>query len=265
MIPHLAAVYSQSLIDLLTAGDVSLDRIVVCPRHTEAQLQEARSHRPLLLHEMPAPFALNRSDPFDPTIVNQIKERAAGVESPWLSTGLIAEPAAGMIDAGSRQSRSQVYLNVCRNALRLKQQLPVPLLLANPGCRIDSAHAYACEPLFITAVLDAVDCGFSLDVAHARTSARHLGFDEERYFRSLPLFRVRELQVSGPRPQDNAADDARKPLREPDWRALSFVLARTKPEVVVLSYTQDRDRLRDQLRRLQSLLQTPADHRSAFH
>lgn len=265
MMPQLAVVYSRSLIELLAAGDVSIDRIVVSPWHTDAQLQEARSHRPLLLHEAPEPFALNQPDPFDPALMARVQKRLLMAKPLWFSTRLIAEPSGETANTQPKQSQSQVYLNVCRNALRLKGQIPAPLLLANSGCPADSACTHAYEPLFITAVLDAVDCDFSLDLTHARMSARHLGIDEERYFRSLPLFRTRELRVSGLHPQDNIAIDDPHPLREPDWQALSFLLARTEPEIVVLKYSQDQVRLRDQLQRLQNLLQTAADHPSAFH
>lgn len=257
--PQLAAVYSQPLMTLLDEGLASVDRITVRPWHTEAQIQQARTHRPLLLHNMPAPFALDQPDPFDEAVMAQAEQLLAWTDPPWLSARFGSHVETSEYNGQVRlhadiRPRGQVYLNTCRNASRLKRWLPVPLLLKNQGYHLDSACEYVCEPLFITAVLDAVDCGFLLDIAHARVSARNLGFDEKRYFRSLPLFRVREVHVSGPRLQSDVLIDTHTPLLEEDWAALAFILARTEPEVVTLEYTQDKDLLRDQLQRLRAML-----------
>lgn len=257
--PQLAAVYSQPLMALLAEGKAPVDWIVVCPWHTEVQIRQARLHCPLLLHNMPAPFALNQPDPFDEVIMAQAEKWLALTDPPWFSmdfgSGVTAFEYDGQVAPRlEAQPRSQVYLNTCRNAIRLKRWLPVPLILENLDYHPRSASEYACEPLFITAVLDAVDCGFLLDVAHARVSAHNLGIDQERYFRSLPLFRVREVHVSGPRLRDGAMADAHEPLQGEDWEALAFVLARTEPEAVTLEYTKDKDLLRDQLQRLRAML-----------
>lgn len=256
---QLAAIYSKPLMALLAEGKAAVDRIVVCSWHTEAQMREARSHRPLLLHNMPAMLALNQSDPFDEAIMAQAQRLLALADPPWfsMSFGLSVEAFEyneTITPRSETQSRSQVYLNVCRNAVRLKQQLPVPLILENLDYHPTNAYEYVCEPLFITAVLNAVDCGFLLDVANARISAHNLGLDEKQYFRAVPLFRVREVHVSGPRLREGAMTDAHEPLQDEDWEALTFVLARTKPEVVTLGYTKDKDQLQDQLQRLRTLV-----------
>jgi hypothetical protein len=81
-----------------------------------------------------------------------------------------------------------------------------------------------------------------------------MGLDEKQYLRSLPLFRVREVHVSGPRIHDGAMVNAHEPLQDKDWAALSFFLARSKPEVVALDYVKDKDQLQDQLQRLREML-----------
>ena len=259
MSPQLAALYSQPLMALLAEGKALVDRIVVCPWHTEAQIRQARSRRPLLLHNMPAPFVLNQPDPFDKAIMAQAERLLDLVDPAWFSLnfglGVKASQHDGQVTPRSEtQPRSRVYLNTCHNVARLKRWLAVPLLLENPAYQPNSAYEYACEPLFLTAVLDAVDCGFLLDVAHARVSAHNLGFDEERYFRSLPLFRVREVHATGSRLREGAMTGAHEPLQDEDWETLAFTLARTKPEVVTLEYTRDKDLLRDQLQRLRGML-----------
>ena len=48
--------------------------------------------------------------------------------------------------------------------------------------------------------------------------------------------------------------DAHEPLQDEDWEALTFILARSKPEVVTLGYEKDKDHLQDQLQRLRDML-----------
>jgi uncharacterized protein (UPF0276 family) len=259
MTTQTAAVYSQPLMALLAEGEAPVDRIVVCPWHTEAQIEQAKLHRPLLLHSMPASFTLSHPDPFDDALMAQTEKLLTLTDSSWLSTGLGFSIAPSERERERSlhpevQPRGEVYLNTCRNAMRLKQRLPVPLLLENADYHASSVHTYICEPLFTVAVLDAVNCDFLLNVAHARVSARSLGFHQERYFRSLPLFRARAVCVSGSRLQKEATANACAPPEEQDWQALTFVLARTQPEVVMLGYTQDENLLREHLQRLRHML-----------
>jgi uncharacterized protein (UPF0276 family) len=256
---QVAAVYSQPLMSLLAEEEALVERIMVCPWHTEAQINQAKLHHPLLLHHMPAPFTLSHPDPFDEAIMTQTEKLLTLTGSPWLSINLGFSPdgsehARRSTSRSEIQPRSEAYLSTCRNAIRLKQRLPVPLLLENANYHASSIHTYICEPLFTVAVLDAVNCDFMLNIAHARVSARNLSFHEERYFRSLPLFRVQAVYVSAARSPEDASADAPKPLEEKDWQALSFVLARTKPEVVVLGYAEDKNLLREQLQRLRHML-----------
>jgi len=257
---QLAAVYSSSLIELLTKEQILIDRIVVYPWHTKAEINKARSCCPILLHNMPPPFVLNHPNPFDKEVMDQFKKLLTISNPDSFSMNLVCGNISTEHDKKTApcpesQSQSQVYLNVCRNALRLKEWLQVPLALRNMGLLANDAYEYASEPLFITAVLDAVSCDFALDIAHARTSAHNLQFDLERYLRSLPLFRAREIIVSGPRLRNGIMIDTHGSLQDDDWQALDFVLARTSPQIVTLEYTGKKESLQSQLERMQTILQ----------
>jgi uncharacterized protein (UPF0276 family) len=259
MSTQLAAIYSEALVSLLAEDRAPIDRIVVCPWHTEAQIHASRSHRPLLLHYMPVPFALNQSDPFDEAVMAEVERLLALTDTPWLSVdfgpGVKAFERDGkIIPLSETQPLSRVYLNTSRNATRFKRWLSVPLILRNLGYHPNGAYEHVCEPSFIIAVLDTLDCGLLLDVAQARISAHNLGLDEKQYIRSLPLYRVREVQISGPRLRDDTMTAADETLQDEDWEALTFVLARSKPEVVTLAYAKEKDQLQNQLQRLRSML-----------
>ena len=106
----------------------------------------------------------------------------------------------------------------------------------------------------ITEVLEGAECGFVLDIGHARVSAAVLGVDVYDYLRDLPLNRVVQVHVSGPRMRDGRLVDAHESLQETDYALLDFVLDRTQPQVVTLEYTRKRESLQEQLFRLRGIL-----------
>jgi len=106
----------------------------------------------------------------------------------------------------------------------------------------------------ITEVLEKTGCGFLLDTGHTRVSAAVLGADVYDYLSGLPLDRVVQVHVSGPRMRDGHLVDAHEPLQEIDYALLDFVLARTQPQVLTLEYVRERDALREQLFHLRDVL-----------
>jgi uncharacterized protein (UPF0276 family) len=152
------------------------------------------------------------------------------------------------------QPREELFVNICRNVRALAAAIPVPLILENLDYCHGGAYEHICEPAFIAAVLEATGAGLLLDLAHARVSAARLGTPIEAYLAQLPLERVRQLHVSGPRLRDGALADAHEPLLEEDYALLQSVLRRTRPVALTLEYNRDADALREQLGRLRLLL-----------
>jgi uncharacterized protein (UPF0276 family) len=85
-------------------------------------------------------------------------------------------------------------------------------------------------------------------------SAAALGVDVRDYLSGLPLRRIAQIHVSGPRERDGRLVDAHEPLQEIDYALLDYVLARSDPRMVTLEYTRARDPLRDPLLRLHDVL-----------
>jgi uncharacterized protein (UPF0276 family) len=155
----------------------------------------------------------------------------------------------------------------------------VPLLLENIPLFPNLAHMHVCEPAFVREVLAASGCDLLLDLAHARVAADVLHWDVHDYLAALPLDRVVEIHLSGPRPlaeldarrqalvRENARSvahmvsfgdenlvDAHEPLREADYALLEWTLGRCTPRAVSLEYFRDPAALREQLRRLAALV-----------
>ena len=132
--------------------------------------------------------------------------------------------------------------------------MDVPLLLENLDYNATGAYEHLCEPEVIHTVLETTDTWFLLDLAHAQVSASRLGYTVDEYLTELPLGRVRQLHVSGPRLVGQTLADVHEVLRPEDYRVLERVLEQTDPWAVTLEYRRDADLLITQLERLQSLL-----------
>lgn len=97
------------------------------------------------------------------------------------------------------------------------------------------------EPTALHAFIDGTNCGFLLDVAHARITAATLGLDPWRYLDALPVHALQELHFSGVSVLDGELRD-HLPHHEDDWAFVDGVVSRIKagawppPLVVAFEY-----------------------------
>ncbi|MEO7911118.1 MAG: DUF692 family multinuclear iron-containing protein [Roseiflexaceae bacterium] len=70
----------------------------------------------------------------------------------------------------------------------------------------------------------------------------------------VPLDRVRQLHISGPRLRDGVLFDAHEMLLNEDYALLEWVLRRTKPQALTLEYNREEAELGAELARLRVLL-----------
>jgi hypothetical protein len=190
-----------------------------------------------------------------------------------LDSALITQPASALL------ARETAMANIIRSARALADALPVPLLLENIPYFPNLAHVHVTEPDFVREVVLRTGCDMLLDLAHARVSADVLGHDVYDYVAALPLDRVVEIHLSGPRPlrqldpdrrervrqnaesvshlidfgEDNLVD-AHEPMQEADYQLLEWTLARCRPQALSLEYFRDADALRTQLDRLARMI-----------
>jgi uncharacterized protein (UPF0276 family) len=177
-----------------------------------------------------------------PGVLSTTRAVAAGTGTPWLSVHLgfaAAEvaPEGGMMRPQSPVlPREAVRAAIAGGARDLAAALPVPLLLENLDYWPTGAYEYISEPDFVAAVLAEAGVEFLLDLAHAQVAAARLGMRSDDYLARLPLGRVREIHLSGPRVRDGALIDAHESLTDEDYRLLAVALAASRPEAVTLEY-----------------------------
>jgi uncharacterized protein (UPF0276 family) len=142
-----------------------------------------------------------------------------------------------------------------RHATRLSRSIHVPVLLENTPPLPFEGYDFEARPERITEVIEKTGCGLVLDTGHARLAAETLGLDVCDYVSGLPLDRVVQVHVSGPRERDGRLFDAHESLQDVDYALLSDVLETTSPQALTLEYIRERDTLREQLCRLRDLLE----------
>lgn len=282
--PLLGANGTSAMRSLLEAGESHLvDYLKVGPFMGRPIIAELAARYPLLLH---LDDTLSGHGLPSPEMVGRLSDWIALTGTPWTSEHIGFSVANVDLDgalitqaASDLLPREQALANIVRNARHLAAHLPVPLLLENLPLFPNLAHMFICEPDFVAEVIEETGCGLLLDLAHARVTADILGYAVEDYLSRLPLARVVEIHLSGPRPHreldarrqalvsENARSvahllsfdghnlvDAHEPLQEVDYALLEWTLARTEPRAISLEYFRDPTLLRGQLLRLGKLL-----------
>ena len=130
----------------------------------------------------------------------------------------------------------------------------LPLLIENMPALPTHKYAFETQIENIVDILAVTGASLLLDIAHARVVASVFDLDVRHYIESLPLGKVRQIHISGPRVKHGYLYDAHEDLQEEDYQLLQWVLSQSKPEVVTLEYYKDQEKLREQLIRIQEIL-----------
>lgn len=247
------------MLELIRDDKAPIDAVEVGPWFSVRQIRDYRRALPGL------PFHFHGGDLIErvgliPGTISKIRAYLHCTASPWASMH-VAMWLPGMIWLARRHGWHPPRPNPMRATRRLIWQvkrlagsIKVPVTLENTEPLPFEGYEFEVKPGRITKVLEQTRCGLLLDTGHARVSAAVLDMDVNDYLNSLPLDRVVQVHVSGPRVCDGRLVDAHEPLQQIDYTLLDWVLARTRPQVVTLEYIRRRDALRDQLFRLRDML-----------
>jgi uncharacterized protein (UPF0276 family) len=256
---QLTADLSDPLLELIYNDEAPIDAVEVGPWFSVREIRDYRQALPGL------PFYFHGSSLIGrvglvPGAISKIAAYLNCTESPWVSmhiTMWLPGMVWLMLQHGWRvpmPNPERATRRLIRQVMRLARSIQAPVILENMEPLPFEGYDFEARPERITEVLEKTNCGFVLDTGHARVSAAALGMDVHDYLNSLPLDRVVQVHVSGPRMRDGRLADAHEPLQEADYALLNFVLARTHPQVVTLEYIRERDALREQLLCLQDIL-----------
>ncbi len=256
---YLSVDLSDPLLDLIRDKQAPIDAVEVGPWFSVAQIRDYR----LMLPDLP--FHFHGGD---------LVERVG-----WLP-GAIARIAAYLRCTASLRASMHITMwlpgmvwlmlrhgwrmplpnpqratrRFVRQVTRLSRSIEVPVILENTAPLPFEGYDWEVQTEQIAEVLVRTGCGLLLDTGHARVSAAALGMDVHGYLADLPLERVMQIHVSGPRMRNGRLADAHEPLEEADYALLDWVLGRTQPQVVTLEYIREREALRYQLGRLREII-----------
>lgn len=244
---------------VLAGGTLPADFIETSGPHTETAIQDL-PHAHFLLHNGVWNWSLGHPAALEQDHVLQATQaRLALTRAPWLSVHL-GFSAAEVRFGGSMQpvtpplGREVLLGRIVENVREFRRHLKVPLLLENLDFNATGAYDHICEPSFITRVLENADVDLLLDLAHARVSADRLGMRAEDYLSRLPLSRVRQIHVSGPRRLGNTLSDSHETLQTEDYQLLARVLEVARPWALTLEYSREAAALVTQLQDLRRFL-----------
>jgi uncharacterized protein (UPF0276 family) len=244
---------------LLAAGRIEVDYLETGGHFVERTVAQFPG-RPLLLHNSVFNWSLAHPTALeDQQVVARTLAALDHTHAPWLSAHLGFSAAEVLFDVHMTARspvlpRAELLANICRNVRVLAVAIPIPLILENLDYCPGGAYEYICEPDFIETVLNETGAGLLLDLAHARVSAARLELPIKEYLGQLPLERVRQLHISGPRFRDGVLFDAHESLLDVDYALLEWVLERTQPLALTLEYNREEAELRAELERLREML-----------
>jgi uncharacterized protein (UPF0276 family) len=208
-----------------------------------SQFETGGKYRRLLPHPaQQGVLALGHPQPelrFNREVVAEVIDRT---DPPYISTHLEARVEffpefrdfQHELDPVVEEALFRHFLSAVR---QVKAEIGLPLVLENFPYYSFWVHYKLCaDPGFITRICTEGDCGFLLDIAHARCSAWFFQMDLLSYLSALPLDRTKEIHLAGVQTRAEGMIDTHTKLEEDDYVVLNRVLARTDPEIVTIEY-----------------------------
>jgi uncharacterized protein len=220
------------------------------------------SKQALLIHNSVANLSLAHPDALNYETLAWTQTAVNQTKTPWLSvhlgfSAIEVEYNGQLTQAHSPPlSRDHLFDVLCNNLVKLAKEISIPLIVENLDYNSGGAYEHICHPDFITAVVEECNVDLLWDIAHAQVSAAQMGYSITDYIGSLPLNRVMQMHISGPRWRNDTLTDAHEPLREEDYALLMNVLEVTNPCAVTLEYFRDENLLTEQIERLRIALES---------
>ena len=250
---------SDPLLELIHDGLAPIDAVEVGPWFSVPQICNYRQMLPGYLFYFHGGDLIERVG-LIPGATSKIAAYLNCTSSPWVSMH-ITMWLPGMVGLMLRRgwrvplpNPEQATRWFIRRVKRYVQSAPTPVLLENVTPLPFDGYDFEVRPERIAQVLEQTRCGFVLDIGHAQVSAATLGIGVCDYLGDLPLDRVVQIHISGPRMREGHLVDAHEPLQETDYALLNYVLERTQPQVVTLEYIRERQALQEQLSRLRGIV-----------
>jgi uncharacterized protein (UPF0276 family) len=259
IVPQLTTNLSDALLELLHAGEVPIDAIEVGPWFSVKQIRQYQRQLSSWKFHFHAGSLITRSRVIPGTFM-RLRAYLQHTQSPWVSAHISLLPPHTLWLAFRfgwylpSPDPIQAIKRFIQQVAKTTRVVTLPIILENMPSFPTNRYAFETDPSCITEILQETNCGFLLDTAHARVAAAAHRMDIYDYLDRLPLERVMQIHVSGPRVRNGHLYDAHESLEKVDYTVLEWVLARTGPRAVTLEYFKERETLREQLLCIRDIL-----------
>ncbi len=195
-------------------------------------------------------------------VMRRTLDAIARTGTPWCSAHLgfsaarVRHNGQHMLPLSEPVPQDALFHTICSNVRALADAIPVLVVLENLNYCPGGAYEHVCEPEFIADVIEKTGTDMLLDLGHALVSAAWLGIPIDAYLARLPLDRVVEVHVSGPRMREGHLTDVHETLLDDHYALLEEVLRTVSPRALTIEYQRDEAALREQLTRLRRILAT---------
>lgn len=239
----LAANGIPALYELLYSEDLPLDYIK-CPLspNSREEVSKALHYLPVILHGWGPPgYSVTAPRIPEPQLLLELASKSG---TPFISVHLDYIP-----ERDGELNQADLSRRIQANVEELKGLTGKEILLENlpwyartgasrtpaePEPSRKTRPRYTTDPQFFAEVLSLTGAYMLLDLSHAAVAAWHRGEEAWDYVSRMPLERVWEVHLSGPRESEKGLRDYHRALREADYRLLERVLPRV-PNLKVLT------------------------------
>ncbi|MAT42574.1 MAG: hypothetical protein CL609_09550 [Anaerolineaceae bacterium] len=255
--PQLATGYSDALEELLKTNAAPIQAIEFGPYNAIETVKErihSLTNYKLYYH----PGSWIRFLNWQPEIKKKNQIYLEILKPPWASFHIVLKPAWGVWLAQHnfrfaykrKKNQEQKFI---KKINQLKNDFSCPIMLEHmPGSAPNDRLECASE--VIQSIVSQTESLFLLDIPHAIITAQILGMPVDKYLKSLPLQKTREIHISGPRYRGAYLSDVHDTIGENELYWLQWVLDQTQADVVTLEYYRNAHDLAVQLEKLAKIL-----------
>lgn len=184
-------------------------------------------------------LSIGSTDELDMELLHALRKFCDDVNSPWYSDHLCFTMVdhVNLNDLIPLPFTEEAVRHVAARVKVVQNVLERPFLLENVTYYAAPSRSQMSEAEFITAVLEAADCGLLLDVSNVLLNSINQDYDAEAFLDAIPMSRVGQLHLAGfERDGDILLDTHAKPVAEETWALYRRVLERIGPTPALIEW-----------------------------
>ncbi|TFE00658.1 DUF692 family multinuclear iron-containing protein [Jeotgalibacillus salarius] len=217
--------YSVEARNLLTNSLIDID-LFKCPDFSTELIQDAKEMIPSYIH-----FGLNAENGQMKNVDwGLIRELQSQTETPYINVHAVA--MAKHYPEYDVETSQPSHINEMTDAILrdieiLDREIGAEkVIVENVIYRGQGEYMMraAIDPEVLSRIIEKTGCGFLLDTAHAQMSSKSLGFGVKEYISRLPVDHLKELPITGIKPDNNGRLRDSLPMTDDDWALASWTL-----------------------------------------